>query len=189
MLFKKKHGVIKPNLIEKLYNEHNDRLYWVAFKILNDKHLAEDVVQETFERLINNLHLLNPENPDKTAALLTVICKHLAIDVIRKQKNEQITELSEKDTTFSESTYNPEKLLISKESYETVLHIIDNMDIKYKSVLLLSCGHKLSVEAISNLLKIPFETAKKRLFRARKAVKEELIKLKQTEDNITDEIL
>lgn len=177
MLLKKNHQV-KPKLIETLYYTHRVRLYWVAYEILKDSDSSQDAVQETFERFIKNIARLNIEDEVKTVALLNVICRNVAIDMYRKEKGEELTPLYDNDSTFSENTYNPEQLLISKESYDAVMSILDRMDIKYKSTLLLACGHELSVETIAKLLGINFETAKKRLFRARKYIKEELAKMK-----------
>ncbi len=178
MLLKRKNHQVKPSLIEKLYDTHRDRLYWIAYEILKDSDSSQDAVQETFERFIKNIARLNIEDEGKIAALLTVICKNVSIDMYRKKKGEELTPLYDNDSSFSENTYNPEKLLISKESYNTVMSILESMDIKYKSVLLLSCGHGLSVETIAKLLGVPFETAKKRIFRARKFIKEEMAKMK-----------
>lgn len=189
MLLKKKNHQVKPNLIETLYYAHRVRLYWIAYEILKDGDSSQDAVQETFERFIKNIARLNIEDEGKTAALLTVICRNVALDMYRKEKGEELTPLYDNDSSFSETTYNPENLLISKESYNAVMNILEGMDIKYKSVLLLSCGHELSVETIARLLGINFETAKKRLYRARKFIKEELAKMKANEKNIADKIL
>lgn len=178
MLLKKKNHQIKPTLIETLYHTHRVRLYWVAYEILKNGDSSQDAVQETFTRFIKNIARLNIEDEVKTAALLTVICRNVSIDMYRKEKGEELTPLYDNDSSFSETTYNPENLLISKESYNAVMSILEGMDIKYKSVLLLSCGHELSVETIAKLLGITFETAKKRLYRARKYIKEELAKMK-----------
>jgi len=188
MLFKKKNSQINPGLIESLYDSHKDRLYWIAYNILKDRDASQDVVHETFERVIKNIHRLNMETPQKVAALLVVICKNAALDILRKQKGEDITPLDDKDATFSENTYNPEKLLISKEAYQTVMNIVDEMDDKYKSVILLTCGHGLSVETVAKLLGIPFETAKKRLYRARKHIKETVVRteINHTPDKIPE---
>ena len=186
MLFKKKNSQINPHFIESLYKTHRDRLYWIAYNILKDRDSSEDVVQETFERVMKNILRLNLETPQRVAALLTVICRNAALDVLRKRKGEEITPLYDNDINFSEDTYNPEKLLISKESYQSVMDIVDGLDEKYRSVILLASGHGLSVEMVAKLLDISFETAKKRLYRARKHIKEEVsrIETNQTLDKI-----
>ena len=66
--------------------------------------------------------------------------------------------------------------------------IIEKQDIKYKSVLLLSTEHDLTLEDVSNLLEISFETAKKRLYRARIMVKQELAKLNAAKEKQAEEI-
>lgn len=49
------HDEEKCNRLEALYNDHCSSMYTVAYRILNDKNLAEDAVQEAFINISKNL--------------------------------------------------------------------------------------------------------------------------------------
>ena len=43
------------NSLQTLINRHKDRIYTYIFLIIKDQHLAEDIFQETFVKVINTL--------------------------------------------------------------------------------------------------------------------------------------
>ena len=122
--------------IEKEY----DRLFRYCYFHLNNRHLAEDVTQETFLRYLNR-------NPDITygasLAYLYTIARNLCIDVYRCRKTEVFTE---EDTEIL--------------SFE---HVEENLDIKYaiaklakeqQELLLLRYKEELPVKEIAKILNI-----------------------------------
>jgi RNA polymerase sigma-70 factor (ECF subfamily) len=68
--------------LAKLYDRHSDAVYRVAFRLLGDRHLAEEVLQETYLALWNRAELYEPERGSLPAWLLT-IARNRAVDRLR----------------------------------------------------------------------------------------------------------
>ena len=50
------------NKTERLYKQYKYLIFSEANKILQDKHLAEDAVHQSFIKIINNLHKIDENN-------------------------------------------------------------------------------------------------------------------------------
>ncbi len=72
------------NLISDLYTRYEQKMYYAALGILHNQHSAEDAVHEAFLRIINNLHKLYFENDKKTEALVVIIVKNVALNMLKK---------------------------------------------------------------------------------------------------------
>ena len=68
--------------LEELYDRHHRMAMAVAFQVLKDRHLAEDVVQEAFLAVWRRPESYNPDRGRGRPWLLSVV-RHRAIDVTR----------------------------------------------------------------------------------------------------------
>lgn len=69
--------------VEKIYQEYFNRIYnYVYYRTLN-KEVTEDVVSETFLRVVGKLNLFDEKKGNLSAWIYT-ICKHCLIDYYRK---------------------------------------------------------------------------------------------------------
>ena len=66
---------------------YTDALGAVAYGILGDVSLAEDVVQETFARAAKGIRTL--EDPARLGRWLVGIARHAAVDTVRKRRRER----------------------------------------------------------------------------------------------------
>lgn len=77
------------------YKEHREEMYYKAYKILQDKEDAEDVVQEAFLALIRNAdRLLNAES-GKVWFYMDAVVENKSHNLLRQREMERILELSE----------------------------------------------------------------------------------------------
>jgi len=84
-------GVIEPEvvegeaaLVERMFDEHADRLLGLACLLLRDRAEAEDVVQEAFLRL--QRHAASLQQPTREAAYLRSIVLNLARSRLRRRR-------------------------------------------------------------------------------------------------------
>ena len=73
-------------LIYSWYEQYKDGIFRFAYSILKDVHLAEDVLQDTFWKLISGKGF--PE-PGKEQAWLYKVARNLCYDCLRRAKREQ----------------------------------------------------------------------------------------------------
>jgi len=67
-----------------LYRQHSGRVFALAYRILNNRHEAEEIVQEVFFRLWEKASQYDPEKGALLAWLLTVT-RNLALDFKRRE--------------------------------------------------------------------------------------------------------
>src|SRR5437762_10142975 len=65
-----------------LYDRHADAIYATASRLTSDRHIAEEVVQETFLALWNRAELFNPA-AGSLAAWLHTIARNRTVDRLR----------------------------------------------------------------------------------------------------------
>ena len=79
-----------PELALKLLMDYyGDTMYGVTLRILDEKSLADDALQEGFVKIWKNITEFNPEIASLFTWMLTII-RNTAIDVARKEKNRKI---------------------------------------------------------------------------------------------------
>ena len=77
----------------EIYYQYRHFLWYVANQKLQDAHLAEDAVQETFLALTRHLDKVEEVHSDRTRNFLATIVRSKAVDILRKKLPE--TELPE----------------------------------------------------------------------------------------------
>ena len=65
-----------------LYDRHADAVFRLAFRLLGDRHLAEEVLQDTYLAVWNRAELFDPSVGSLSAWMLT-IARHRAVDRLR----------------------------------------------------------------------------------------------------------
>ena len=145
--------------LAKLYERYAQDMVWLAYSICLDKDLAEDIAQETFAQVC--LKLVHLKRPDRFAGWLSMICRHLAIDTIRRRriKTVNLAETSE----LAVSAANPDN--------EDVHQALAELPRMYREIVVLFYFHGMTYEALSRCLGISIHAVKGRLSRARKKLR------------------
>jgi RNA polymerase sigma factor (sigma-70 family) len=133
-------------LFEMFYN----RVYRTAYMITNDHYLAQDVVQETFEKAFNRLDSL--KDVEKTGAWLGAIATSTAKDMLRKKIrwNDVATEdvYIEKEITKTENSALVENEIEAEFTKQTIRKHISTLKLEYRQVIILKYIHELKDEEI-----------------------------------------
>ena len=158
---------------EYIYNRHQRFMYYVAYNIVHDSFMSEDIVHETFLRLIRIIDRVRTENDKELLAFLKVLTQHQAIDILRKCGRYQSADDASMNNFQPSCSYNPEAIAVDKIIFEEVFARIKNLDEHYKTPLLLKVqGYK--VDEIADFIDISPQNVKVRLHRARKMLLSDL---------------
>ncbi len=159
--------------ISSLATEHSALLFRIAFSILRHTSDAEDVVQETFLRVLKNQKkLASVENP---RVWLIRIAWNLALDRKRRLRTTPLVEEAEeifKNHASGEAT--AEINLGVAESCVRILHIMDTLPRKEREVLRLSAIEELGTLEIAAILRTTESSVRSCLFRARQRLRERM---------------
>ncbi len=151
----------------------------VAYRILSDRELAEDAVQNAFINIFKNLNTFKGHS--KVETWMHRITINEALMLVRKRnltKEHSIDELSpefhENGCRIEEqwgAIENPEKLLQVSDTREKITQLIENLPDEYRHVILLRNIEELTTAEVADLLGITENNVKVRLHRARAALK------------------
>ncbi|MEH6993617.1 RNA polymerase sigma factor SigW [Neobacillus drentensis] len=158
---------------------YSNSIFQLGYRMLGNRHEAEDIAQEAFIRAYVNIKSFNQDL--KFSTWLFRIATNLCIDRIRKKKPDYYldAEVSGTDglTMYSQLSSNsplPENELESLELQETVQKEILKLPEKYRSVIVLKYMEELSLNEISEILDMPLGTVKTRIHRGREALRQQL---------------
>ncbi len=170
------------NAFGEIVELYKDKVFHICFRMLGNRHEAEDIAQEAFVRAYVNIKTFNQNK--KFSTWLFRIATNLCIDRIRKKKPDYYldAEVSGTDglTMYSQvasSTPLPEDEVENLELQSTIQQEISKLPEKYRSVIVLKYIEELPLQEISEILDLPLGTVKTRVHRGREALRKQLRKV------------
>ncbi|MGI2170779.1 sigma-70 family RNA polymerase sigma factor [Shewanella sp. MF05960] len=158
--------VTKQRRYDSLVRALHTDIFRYAFWLCGDKHVAEDITQETFLRAWRALDSLKDDKAAK-AWLITILRRENARRFERKQFDYSDVEQELLEDVFSSSNED------QTEQY-WLRRQIGKLDIEYREPLLLQLIGGFSGDEIADMLELNRNTVMTRLFRARNQLKEAL---------------
>ncbi|MFA7673088.1 MAG: sigma-70 family RNA polymerase sigma factor [Clostridia bacterium] len=158
-------------IIEKYQN----KAYAIALRILQNHDDALDAVQDSFIKAFRNMKQFNFQSSFNT--WLYRIVTNTSLDLYRKNKkyiydipfDKPITNEDDDDyyIQVEDEKSNIEAIVEKKDTVSLVNHAISMLPDDFKEIVILFDIEQLSLNEVSEILKIPLGTVKSRLFRAR----------------------
>ncbi len=145
---------------EQIYQKYRHYLYACAFDILKNAHDAEDITQDCFLYIAQNITQFETVNGKKTLSLLTLLAKHRAIDLYRSRRSQHAVSME----NCAESA-DPSDDFSAIEN--DVGGILGTLNPRYREILVLRFCHGYSYAEISDFMQITEAAARKILQRAR----------------------
>ena len=142
-----------------IYNKLGRRIFMLAFSILHDKELAEDVMQDTFLRLAREAHTYK-EKSNAIAFILTVT-RNLSLDVLAKRRRKASYECS----IDSEDEIADDSACICSEKLGD-LSALCLLDSDERQIVVMKLDAKMKHKDIAEILKISEDACQKRYRRA-----------------------
>jgi len=171
--------------IEQLINRYRTRVYTYIILIVKKQHLAEDIFQETFIKVIKSILDGKYKENGKFLSWVIRIAHNLIIDYYRKIK--QLNTISRDDfeiDIFNSSKFsgtNIEDHLINKQVTKDIKNLIDELPPDQKEVIILRHYCDLSFKEIAEQTNVSINTALGRmryaLINLRKLVNEKKLSL------------
>ena len=149
-----------------------DQLYNFAHWLTQDRHEAEDLVQETYAKALRGFSGFQPGTNFRAW-----IFRILRNAFLTSRTGLKSTVPLEEDTHESIPSVapSPEDVLLEQASPETVREALNELSMPFREILLLCDVEEMSYEEIAQVLTIPQGTVMSRLHRARKALRTRLL--------------
>ena len=163
-----------PDLLDRLIEQYQYRLFRYLLYITGDKARAEDFFQETWIRVLERGHQYDGES--KFEAWLFAIARHLVIDWQRSKKAQSLDALTDpaQETPLqiaNESEPSPLHQVLAQESEQHVQTSLQKIGAIYREVLVLRFQEELQIDEMAGVLSIPASTVKSRLYRGLDALR------------------
>lgn len=151
---------------EELVGRYGGRIYNIAFQFVGEVAEAEDLTQEVFLKLYNNLHLYRGDVPLVGWALR--LSRNLCIDHYRRNRQaRRCTFVSEEILNAMPAADDPLAVAQRREQVRLVYRSLEEMSEGLAVVILLRDLQGWSYEELAAFLELPLGTVKSRLSRGR----------------------
>ncbi|MGB3411373.1 MAG: RNA polymerase sigma factor [Microthrixaceae bacterium] len=161
----------KPTLdrsLSQLIDDHSAVVFHIAYGILHDRGLAEDVVQETMIKAWEASESFRGESSTRT--WITRIAHNTAIDALRRRRD-QITSGGELPEAGSLAPGDEtENRAEGRADLELLAKALRNLDELSRTIVILREVDAMSYQQIAETLDLPVPTVKTRLLRARRSL-------------------
>ena len=157
---------------EQLVFRYEKPIFGYILRFVSHKENAEDLTQETFIKIYRSLKTFDPEYKFKT--WLFTVATNTVYDWLRKaKKNKEMFIIDDPDINFETIDDSWSYKLV--EDKELVDNALKNIKPVYQSVIVLFYRDELTYEEIAEVLKVPINTVKTYMYRAKEALGDELI--------------
>jgi RNA polymerase sigma-70 factor, ECF subfamily len=155
---------------EALVRAHAEYFYQAAYRIVLSKEDAEDIVQDSFMKLLNGKAKWNP---DKQASFRTwfyrIICNQ-AISHTRKKPHEEFNEALHANAATS-----PGEILEKKEASDAVLRALKRLTLPQRMAVELFYYSEMKQKDAAKAMEISQKAYESQLGRAKSTLKQELL--------------
>lgn len=152
---------------QMIYENYTGQILQTAHSLARNYMDAEDIAQDVFLKIINNIDTIQTENPLRLRALIIQMTKFASIDLLRKKKHKENPNDSINDwEQFPAVTTDIEECVFSHELINMAVNFVSQMDEKYRAPLTLAIlGYR--IKEIASLLGMSEANTKVRISRAR----------------------
>lgn len=160
---------LNKNSLDYVYKLYMNDVYRYLLSLCKNKHIAEDIMQDTFYRAY--MYFENCPN-DNVKLWLFKVAHNAYVDYVRKNSR---NDLKGKEY-FGNITDNktPEKELIMKDELLKINNIINTMKDKHKKAIILCDFKGLSYKEAAEIMGVSLSYFKVLVFRARGMIREKM---------------
>jgi RNA polymerase sigma-70 factor (ECF subfamily) len=149
--------------LDTLYRRYSRPVFSLALKILGDREVVEEVVQEVFLRLWTRAQSFDPQRGKLLSWLLT-ITHHRAVDELRRRRSQpELDGLQEQLASADEPASDPSESYGQVEDREAVQRALAQLPAAQRRPIEMAYYGGMTQVEISNALKEPLGTIKTRM--------------------------
>jgi RNA polymerase sigma-70 factor (ECF subfamily) len=155
-----------------LFDKYKQPLYFHILKLVKDREIIEDLLQEIFLKAFDNISSFNPDYAFSTW-LYRITTNH-SIDYLRKKKLKTFsihdpirTKDGEMSIELEDEGRSTDDLIVRKQRSQILREALDSLPEKYREIIKMRHVEELSYQEIADILDLPLGTVKAHIFRAR----------------------
>jgi RNA polymerase sigma-70 factor, ECF subfamily len=145
-----------------LYNRHRVRVFRFALRLVDDVTSAEDVVSEAFIEVWRQADRF--EGRSSVSTWIMSIARFKALSVRRRR---QEIELDDKETVADQQS-SPEQILLETDRRAQLRDCLSQLSPDHREIIDLVYYHDKTIEEVAEIVGVPKNTVKTRMFYARR---------------------
>jgi RNA polymerase sigma-70 factor (ECF subfamily) len=154
--------------MQVLFARHHVRVYRFVLRLVGDASRAEDLISEVFLDVWRQADRF--EARSQVSTWLLAIARYKALSALRKRPDEELDE--EAAAAIEDTGDTPETAMQKKDTGEILRKCLTALSPEHREIIDLVYYHEKSVEEVAEIIKIPENTVKTRMFYARKKLAE-----------------
>jgi RNA polymerase sigma-70 factor (ECF subfamily) len=154
--------------LQVLFGRHNVRVYRFVLRFLNDEAAAEDMVSEVFFDVWRQAERF--ERRSQVSTWLLGIARNKALSALRRRSTEQLDE--EVAEFIEDPSDNPEVTMQKRQQSSVLQGCLTQLSPAHREIVDLVYYHEKTVEEVAEIIGVPANTVKTRMFYARKRIAE-----------------
>jgi len=159
----------------QLLEHYQPYVYSIAYRFMNNKTDAEDLVQDCFVKVWKNLHRFDERF--KFTTWLYKIITNLCFDRFKQKKREKTTTYEDVYEYKNFESFDPtdvESNCINNEMRELITKLVNELSPKQKMIFILRDLEDVDVSEVGKIMKLSPGKIKSNLYYARKNIREKL---------------
>jgi RNA polymerase sigma-70 factor, ECF subfamily len=154
--------------MQVLFGRHNVKVFRFLMRFVDGEATAEDLVSEVFIEVWRNAAQF--EARSQVSTWLLGIARHKALSALRRRSTE---ELDEDVIEFIEDpSDNPEAVLQKTQRSEILRECLKQLSPAHREIIDLVYYHERTIDEVAEIIGVPQNTVKTRMFYARKRIGE-----------------
>ncbi len=154
--------------LRTLYVRHHVRLFRFLLRLVKDPSCAEDLVSEVFLDVWRQAERF--ERRSQVSTWLMGIARHKALSALRRRTTEALDEAAA--ALIEDPADNPEVALAKRETGALLRNCLAELSAAHREIVDLVYYHEKTIEEVAEIVGVPLNTVKTRMFYARKRIAE-----------------
>jgi RNA polymerase sigma-70 factor (ECF subfamily) len=154
--------------MQVLFTRHHVRVFRFVMRIMRDASAAEDLISEVFLDLWRQAGRF--EGRSAVSTWLLAIARLKALSALRRRADERLDD--ETAQAIEDPSDDPGVLLEKKDKSALIRKCLNGLSADHREIIDLVYYHEKSVEEVAEIVGIPENTVKTRMFHARKRLAE-----------------
>jgi len=154
--------------MQVLFARHHVRVYRFVLRLVSNPTVAEDLISEVFLDVWRQADRF--EGRSAVSTWMLAIARFKALSALRKRPDEALDD--EVAESIEDASDNPEVALEKKDKSAVLRQCLEKLSPEHREIIDLVYYHEKSVEEVAEIVKIPENTVKTRMFYARKKLAE-----------------
>ena len=160
---------------KEIYMIYRDRMYHAAYAIIKNEMDAENIVHDTFVKLIDNLDKINEVDCHMTWNYIVTIVKNLSFNFLKRENRYGKVVFEDYMEGDAEMHEGVESAILRRGLEEELAKAVTGLQYPHKEVLYLQYYNGLSSKEIAVILGIKPENVRKISQRAKKKLEQALL--------------